>query len=49
MSEKRAIIDSLNDILDAVNKAEEFIEGYSFEDFVNDDKTIYATIYAWKK
>lgn len=46
MPEKRAIIDFLEDILDAVKKAEEFIDGYSFEDFINDDKTIYATIYA---
>ncbi|MCK4763349.1 MAG: DUF86 domain-containing protein [Candidatus Aminicenantes bacterium] len=46
MSEKRNIIDYLKDILDAVGKAGNFVEGLSFEDFLDDDKTIYATIYA---
>lgn len=46
MPEKRDIIDYLNDILDAIGKAESFVEGLSFEDFLDDDKTIYAAIYA---
>lgn len=39
---KRQIIDYLHDILDAMNAAESFIEGITFEDFQNDQKTIFA-------
>ncbi len=46
MPEKRTFIDSLNDILDAMDKAGEFVKDFSYDDFFNDDKTIYATIHA---
>lgn len=39
---KRQIIDYLHDILDAMNAAESFLEGITFEDFQNDQKTIFA-------
>ena len=39
---KRQIKDYLQDILDAIDVAESFIEGMSFEDFQADRKTIFA-------
>jgi len=36
----------LNDILDAIEKTEEFIKDLSYVEFRNDFKTIYATIRA---
>ncbi len=36
----------LGDILDAVNKVDEFLDGYSYDDFKNDDKTIFAVCHA---
>lgn len=35
--------DYIQDIIDAMNKAMEFIKDLSYEEFVKDDKTIYAT------
>lgn len=46
MPKKRNIIDFLNDILEAAFKAEEFIKGLTYEDFLEDDKTVFATIRA---
>jgi uncharacterized protein with HEPN domain len=46
MPKKRNIIDFLNDIIDAVEKAEEFIKGMSYEDFQKDAKTVFAVIKA---
>jgi len=34
----------VRDIWDSINKIEQFVEGLSFEDFVNDDKTVSAVI-----
>ncbi|MCD6484502.1 MAG: DUF86 domain-containing protein [Candidatus Odinarchaeota archaeon] len=34
----------IKDIIDAISKIEEFIEGMSFKDFVSDDKTSSAVI-----
>lgn len=34
----------VRDIWDSINKVEQFVEGLSFEDFVNDDKTVSAVI-----
>lgn len=34
----------IRDIWDSINKIEQFVEGLSFEDFVNDDKTVSAVI-----
>lgn len=38
----RQIQDYLQDILDAIDAAESFVEGMTFEDFQNDQKTIFA-------
>jgi uncharacterized protein with HEPN domain len=46
MSEKREAVDYLSDAVDAMNKAEKFVEGMSFETFKEDDKTIFAVIRA---
>ncbi|AKB12026.1 Protein of unknown function DUF86 [Methanosarcina thermophila] len=45
-AEERDPEDSLIDILDSIEKIESFIEGFEFEDFSADDKTIYAAILA---
>ena len=42
MSEKRIFADSLNDILNEINKISKFIGKKSYAKFVNDEKTIYA-------
>lgn len=34
----------LKDIIDAMEAIETFVEGMSFEDFINDDKTVSAVI-----
>lgn len=38
--------DYLNDIRDGITKALHFIDGYTFEEFTRDDKTIFAVIRA---
>ncbi len=43
---KRKIGDYLEDIIDAMAKAMEFTKNMSYEEFVRDDKTIYAVIRA---
>ncbi len=43
---KREIGDYIQDISDAMNKAMEFVEGMEYEDFICDDKTIFAVIRA---
>lgn len=45
-AEERDQEDFLIDILDSIEKVESFIEGFEFEDFSIDDKTIYAVILA---
>jgi uncharacterized protein with HEPN domain len=46
MSEKREILDFLEDAIDAMEKAERFVSGMSYEDFVKDEKTVFALIRA---
>ncbi len=46
MSGGRSHADYLQDILDAIEKAEEFTQGMSFEAFSRDDKTIFAVVRA---
>ena len=46
MPKKRNVIDFLNDILDAMDKAEELKKDMSFENFQKDAKTIFAVIKA---
>lgn len=36
--------DYLSDILDAMVKTQQFIDGMNYDDFVNDDKTRFAVI-----
>lgn len=42
----RQVQDYLEDILDAIDAANSFVEGFSFEDFQSDQKTIFAVIRA---
>ena len=42
----RDYTDYLKDILDAVDKVQLFIAGMSYEDFIHDEKTIFAVIRA---
>ena len=48
MSQKRDIIDYLDDIIDAIASIEEFTAGYTLEKFQNDKKTIFAVIRAFE-
>ena len=45
-AEERDYIDFLRDILDSINKIRSFIEGFDFDEFVEDEKTVYAVIRA---
>lgn len=42
----RDVLVYVEDIIDAMDKAVKFIEGMEFEDFLNDDKTVFAVIRA---
>lgn len=42
----REYFDYINDILIAIDKIESFIEGLSYEDFISDEKTLYAVVRA---
>jgi uncharacterized protein with HEPN domain len=44
--EKRDSVDFLMDILDSIEKIESFVEGFDFEEFSKDQKTIYAVVRA---
>jgi uncharacterized protein with HEPN domain len=44
--EERNPVDFLIDILDSIEKIENFVEGFDFEEFSKDPKTIYAVIRA---
>ncbi len=46
MKSKRVYSDYLRDILEACQKAMQFVEGMSYETFSNDDKTQYAAVRA---
>jgi len=46
MKEGRSYRDYLADMLEAIGKARQFVEGMSFDQFSKDDKTIYAVIRA---
>jgi len=43
---ERTSVDHLEDILDAAEKAQRFVEGSTYEAFVNDDKSVFAVIRA---
>jgi uncharacterized protein with HEPN domain len=42
----REFEDYLNDILDAMQKAQQFVEDLSYEKFTEDDKTVFAVVRA---
>jgi uncharacterized protein with HEPN domain len=44
MKEPRLVQDYLDDILDAMDKAEEFIDSMNLQAFQRDDKTVFAVI-----
>ena len=46
MKKGRSHQDYLTDMLDAMSKARQFVEGMSFEQFSADDKTVFAVIRA---
>jgi len=46
MSEKREILDFIEDAIGAMEKDERFASGMSYEDFVKDEKTAFAVIRA---
>jgi len=43
---KRIVVDYIADIYDALKKCVQFTEGMEFEDFIQDDKTVFAVIRA---
>jgi uncharacterized protein with HEPN domain len=43
---ERTHVDHLEDIRDAAEKAERFVEGMTYETFVDDEKTVFAVIRA---
>jgi uncharacterized protein with HEPN domain len=46
MSAERTYTGYLGDILDAIVKTEQFIQGMTFDRFVQDDKTVFAVVRA---
>jgi hypothetical protein len=48
MSSERTSTDYLVDILDAIVKTEQFIQGMTFDRFVQDDKTVFALVHAFE-
>ncbi|OGW36765.1 MAG: hypothetical protein A2Y97_13660 [Nitrospirae bacterium RBG_13_39_12] len=46
MYEHKDIVDFLEDALGAMEKTEQFVAGMSYEDFIKDDKTVFAVIRA---
>ena len=43
---KREVGDYLQDVIDAINKGMLFVENMKYEDFIKDDKTVFAVIRA---
>ncbi len=41
---KRTYIEFIRDIFEHIEKIEKFTSGYDFEDFIKDEKTVYAVI-----
>jgi len=46
MSEEREIVDFLEDAMGAMEKAERFVADMSYEDFIKDEKTVFAVLRA---
>jgi len=43
---KREILDYIEDIISAMDKAVDFVKNMSYEEFTRDDKTVYAVVRA---
>ena len=43
---KREIVDYIEDIISAMDKAMDFVKNMSYEEFIRDDKTAYAVVRA---
>ncbi len=43
---KREIVDYIEDIISAMDKAMDFVKNMSYEEFTRDDKTVYAVVRA---
>ena len=48
MSVERTYTDYLGDILDAITKTGQFIQGMTFDRFVQDDKAVFAVVRAFE-
>ncbi len=46
MSEKREFVDFLDDAIGAMEKAERFVADMSYEEFIKDEKTVFAVLRA---
>ena len=46
MSEGREVVDFLEDAVGAMEKAERFVANMSYEDFIKDEKTVFAVLRA---
>lgn len=46
---KRTVKDFLHDILDTINSINRFIDGLNFDDFCEDEKTIFAVIHGLER
>jgi uncharacterized protein with HEPN domain len=46
MFEKREILDFLQDAIRSMEKAERFVLGMTYEEFINDEKTMFAVVRA---
>lgn len=44
MPKKKIYIDYVRDIVSQINKVDSFIQGLSYEEFIKDEKTVYAVI-----
>ena len=48
MKSQRVYLDYLRDILESINKALSFVKGMSEDDFLQDEKTVFAVIRAFE-
>ncbi|MGY6528527.1 MAG: HepT-like ribonuclease domain-containing protein [Cyanobacterium sp.] len=46
---KRSVRDFLRDILDAITSIDRFIEGFTFDSFCEDEKTIFAVTHGLER
>ncbi len=48
MKAARSYVDSLEDILNAIEKVMHFVEGMTYAQFAQDERTVYAVIHAFE-